>query len=107
MSYPVFGRSLGTGEMIEASQEKGKRKWTAKDRQRQRDRRARDKKPQGPAKRLYSIPEAACYLGRTVPSLREMIWAGKLQFIRDGRRILLDVHDLDTWIDQCKTRFTY
>ena len=56
-------------------------------------------------KRLYSNPEAAAYLGRTTWALREMIWAGKLPIIRDGRRILLDILDLDRWIEDCKTRF--
>ena len=65
------------------------------------------KNPKGPAKRLYSVPEAAYYLGRTVNSLRQIIWAGKLQYIRDGRRVLLDVKDLDAYIDACKTRFTF
>jgi len=32
------------------------------------------KRPQGPQKRLYSVPEAACYLGRTVDAMREIIW---------------------------------
>ncbi|OPX99878.1 MAG: Helix-turn-helix domain protein [Syntrophorhabdus sp. PtaB.Bin047] len=64
------------------------------------------KKPKGPAKRLYSVPEAAFYLGRTVDALREMIWAGKIPFIRDGRRILLDIRDMDAWIEQAKTRFS-
>jgi excisionase family DNA binding protein len=65
------------------------------------------KHPKGPVKRLYSIPEAAFYLGRTVDALREMIWAGKLQIVRDGKRILLDVRDMDTFIEQNKSRFTY
>lgn len=65
------------------------------------------KNPKGPAKRLYSIFEAAFYLGRTVDALREMIYAGKLPFIKDGRRVLLDVRDLDAFIERSKTRFTY
>lgn len=65
------------------------------------------KNPKGPVKRLYSVPEAAFYLGRTVDALREIIWAGKIPFIRDGRRIFLDVRDLDTWIEQNKTQFSF
>lgn len=57
-------------------------------------------------KRLFTIPEAAIYLARTVNALREMIWAGKLPIVRDGKRILLDVRDMDTWIEQSKERFT-
>ena len=74
---------------------------------RQALRKQRDRNPKGPMKRLYSIPEAAYYLGRTVPALRQMIWAGKLPIRRDGKRIFLDVQDLDTYIDKRKTRYTY
>ena len=65
------------------------------------------KNPKGPAKRLYTVPEAAYYLGRTVNGLRQMIWSGKLPIVKDGRRVLLDVKDLDTYIEHNKTRFTY
>ena len=58
-------------------------------------------------KRLYSIPEAAVYLGRTVWGVREMIWAGKIPIVRDGRRILLDILDMERWIEQSKTQFSY
>ena len=59
------------------------------------------------AKRLYSIKEAAVYLGRSEWAVREMIWAGKLPYVKDGKRILLDIRDMDEWIEQNKTRFTY
>ena len=65
------------------------------------------KKPRGPLKRLYTLPEAAFYLGRTVDALREMIWAGKLRVVRDGKRILLDIRDLDAWIERCKEQCTF
>ena len=55
-------------------------------------------------KRLYSIDEAAAYLGRSIWGVREMLWAGKLPFVRDGRRILLDIKDMDSWIEKNKTR---
>lgn len=58
-----------------------------------------------PIKRLYSIKEAAIYLGRSVWAVREMIWAGKLPYVKDGKRILLDIYDMDNWIEQNKTRF--
>ncbi len=53
-------------------------------------------------KRLYSIPEAAAYLGRSVWSMREMVWAGKLPAVRDGRRIFVDLEDMNTWIERNK-----
>jgi excisionase family DNA binding protein len=67
------------------------------------------KNPKGPVKRLYSVPEAAFYLGRTVNALRQLIWAGKLPIVKelDGRRVLLDVKDLDAYIDRNKTSFSY
>lgn len=65
------------------------------------------KHPTGPAKRLYNISEAAHYLGRSVDSLRELLWAGKVPFIKDGKRIYLDVRDMDGYIEQSKQRFTY
>ncbi|MDI9561461.1 MAG: helix-turn-helix domain-containing protein [Pseudomonadota bacterium] len=52
------------------------------------------------------MKEAAVYLGRTEWALREMIWAGKLPYVKDGKRILLDIRDMDEWIEQNKTRFT-
>lgn len=63
--------------------------------------------PTGPVKRLYSLPEAAFYMGRTVPQMRELQWNGKVPFIKDGKRIFFDVKDLEAYIEQNKTRFTY
>jgi len=65
------------------------------------------KSPKGPIKRLYSIPEAAFYLGRTVDALREMIWAGKILCVKDGRRVLIDIKDMDDFIERNKMRFNY
>lgn len=56
-------------------------------------------------KRLYNLKEAAVYLGRTVGAVREMLWAGKMPYVRDGRRILLDIKDMDEWIEKSKTRY--
>lgn len=58
-------------------------------------------------KRLYSIKEASTYLGRSIWAVREMLWAGKLPYVRDGRRILLDIHDMELWIEKNKTQFTF
>lgn len=65
------------------------------------------KKPRGPAKRLYTVPEAAYYLGRSVDAVYEMIWAGKIPYVKDGKRNLIDIKDLDAFIEQYKTRFTF
>jgi len=54
--------------------------------------------PQKTAKRLYSITDAADYLGLSTWTIREMVWKGKLPYIRFGRRKLVDVQDLDALI---------
>ena len=36
-----------------------------------------------------------------------MIWAGKVPYVKDGKRNLLDIRDMDDWIERSKTRFTY
>ena len=53
-------------------------------------------------KRLYSISEAATYLGRTDWSIRELIWQGKLPQVKVGRRVHLDIRDLDSFIEANK-----
>ena len=58
-------------------------------------------------KRLYNIKEGAFYLGRTVWAVREMLWAGKMPYVKDGKRILLDIQDMNEWIDRRKTRSLY
>ncbi len=60
-----------------------------------------------PLKRLYSIKESAIYLGRTPWAIREMVWAGKIPCVRDGRRVLLDVNDMDKWIEKSKTTYSF
>lgn len=57
-------------------------------------------------KRLYTIPEAARYLGRTVWSVRELIWKGEIPLVRVGRRIHLDIEDLNLFIANHKTTET-
>ena len=62
---------------------------------------------QRPNKRLYSIKEASEYLGRGIWAIRKMIWKGEIPYVKAGRRILLDIRDIDNWIEGSKTRFTY
>ena len=75
------------------------------------DKKQKVKKTQGisnPAcplkKRLFTIKEAAAYLGRSVWSIRELIWAGKLPSVKAGRRVHLDILDLDLWIEKNKVK---
>lgn len=57
-----------------------------------------------PYKRLYRIDEAAEYLGRSTWSVRRLIWAGELPAVRHGRRVHVDVQDMEVFIDRNKFR---
>jgi len=51
-------------------------------------------------KRLYTLKEAAEYLGRSEWSMRELIWSGAIPVVRaeQGRKIFLDIEDLNDFI---------
>jgi excisionase family DNA binding protein len=53
-------------------------------------------------KRLYTIEEAAEYLGRTPRAVRDMIYAGKLHAVKIDRRTQIDIDDMNTLIDNSK-----
>lgn len=53
-------------------------------------------------KRLYNIAEAAEYLARSPWSIRRLIWAGELPSVRAGRRVQVDLKDMDEFIDRHK-----
>lgn len=53
-------------------------------------------------KRLFSIREAGIYLGRSPWTVAEMVRTGKLPYVPDGRRKLLDIQDLNKWIETSK-----
>lgn len=57
-----------------------------------------------PVKRLYSLREAAEYLGRPVWSIRTLIWKGELPFVKGkgSRKQYIDVYDLDEYIKKNK-----
>ena len=57
--------------------------------------------------RLLTIPKAAEYLGLTKWAMRERIWAGQIPYIqfRGGRKIYIDVNDLDGFIQKNKRTF--
>lgn len=54
------------------------------------------------AVRLLDLKAAGRYLSLSFWSVRGMLDRGDLPFIRAGRRILVDVHDLDAWIEANK-----
>ena len=57
------------------------------------------------AKRLFSIPEAAAYLDRTIWGMRELIWKGVIPVVKSDRRIFLDLNDLNDFIEKNKTTY--
>ena len=60
--------------------------------------------PQGP--RLLTIKQACGYTGFTDWALRNLIWTGKLPFIRIGeKKIWVEKSDLDSFIDTHKETF--
>jgi excisionase family DNA binding protein len=57
------------------------------------------------SKRLYTLKQAAEYLGRSEWGMRELIWAGSIPVVRveDGRKIFLDIEDLNDFINRNKS----
>ena len=53
-------------------------------------------------RRLFPLNEAAAYLGRSIWSIRELLWAEKIPYVREGKRIFVDVRDMDAWIEKNK-----
>jgi len=66
-----------------------------------------NKVPSSLCKRLFTLKEAAEYLGRSEWSMRELVWAGKIPVVRQdgGRKIFLDIEDLNNFIDRNKTTY--
>lgn len=58
-------------------------------------------------KRLFSIKEASVYLGVSEYSVRELIWKGNIGQVKIGRRVLIDVQDIDRFIETSKETFTF
>ena len=58
-------------------------------------------------KRLYTVKEAAEYLGRSEWGMRELIWAGEIPVVRQegGRKIFLDIKDLMEFIEKNKSTY--
>jgi excisionase family DNA binding protein len=57
----------------------------------------------GIRKRLYTVEETAEYLGRTPWAVRHMIWNGMLPAVKIGRRIQVDIRDMDALIERSKS----
>jgi excisionase family DNA binding protein len=50
-------------------------------------------------RRLLTVEEAAAYIGRTEPALRQLIHKQQLIVVRRGRRVHLDIADLNRFIE--------
>jgi len=55
-------------------------------------------------KRLYTIPEAGIYLGRSEWSVRRLIWDGELPEVRIKGRVHVDIRDMEELIDKNKMK---
>lgn len=58
------------------------------------------------SKRLYSVKEAGRYLGRSPWTIRRLIRDGCLREVRQGRRVMLDLVDMDLFIEKYKREAT-
>ena len=53
-------------------------------------------------KRLYTLKEAAIYLGRGLHGVRDMVWNGDLPYIQAKRKMFVDIRDLERYIERGK-----
>jgi excisionase family DNA binding protein len=58
-------------------------------------------------KRLYTLKEAADYLGRSVWGMRDLIWKQELPVVMNsgGRKIFIDVQNLDAYVSDHKSTY--
>lgn len=54
------------------------------------------------SKRLYNVKEAGRYLGRSPWTIRRLIRDGVLREVRQGRRVMLDIVDLEQFVEKYK-----
>ena len=56
-------------------------------------------------KRLYTLKEAAEFLGRSIWGMRDLIWKGAIPVVKEteGRKIFIDVLDLESYVDRNKS----
>jgi len=57
---------------------------------------------EGLSKRLYNVKEAGRYLGRSGWTIRRLIRDGHLREVRQGRRVMVDLLDMDQFIEKYK-----
>jgi excisionase family DNA binding protein len=58
-------------------------------------------------KRLYTLKEAADYLGRSVWGMRDLIWKQQIPVVMNngGRKIFIDVQDLEAYVSNHKSTY--
>jgi len=56
----------------------------------------------GRKKRLFSLEEAAEYLGLSEEAVRDLKALNRLRTVRPTRKVQFDIHDLDEFIDGLK-----
>ncbi len=56
----------------------------------------------GRQRRLISQKEAADYLSVSYDTVRRLNFRGEIRYLRIGRRILIDVADLEAYIERAK-----
>lgn len=54
--------------------------------------------------RLFTVEDAAIYLGRTKKAVQHLIASGKLRTVKCDHRVFLDRKDLDEWIERGKSQ---
>ena len=54
-------------------------------------------------RRLLTIAEAAVYLSISEREIYNMLGNKEIRCVRHGRRIMLDIRDLEVWVDANKT----
>ncbi len=59
-------------------------------------------------KRLFTLKEAAKYLGRSEWGMRELIWARRIPVVREegARKIFLDIEDLEEFVRKNKSIYS-
>jgi excisionase family DNA binding protein len=62
------------------------------------------KRPDKDCQRLLTIEQAGQYVALGRWRVRSLIYSGQLPYVRLGRRILIDLKDLDALIDSKKER---
>ena len=58
-----------------------------------------------PKKRLYSVKELVAEIGATEWFWRSQIWDGQLPYVQVGRKMFIDVNDIENFINNHKSTY--